>query len=82
MVSKNIFIYISIDQLIMSNNIIHLKLSKQKIDLEALSEEAPGLTRDINEHVSKYNIDQFTIVTVDGKKVSFNFSYNYYLFLF
>lgn len=37
-------------------------------DLQVISEETPGLVRDLDDQVAKYNIDQFTIVELDGGK--------------
>lgn len=45
------------------------QLSSVIDDLKILSEETPSLVQGIDNSVAKYNIDQFTIVTVDGKKV-------------
>lgn len=42
-------------------------------DLQVLAEETPGLVRELDDQVAKYNIDQFTIVELEGgKKVTFN----------
>ncbi|VVT54650.1 uncharacterized protein SAPINGB_P004182 [Magnusiomyces paraingens] len=44
------------------------ELSNVLDDLDILSQEASGLTRNIETAVAKYNVDQFTIVTLEGSK--------------